>query len=252
MINLTPLIQFGLLLVRPGVLIALAPGFGDNYAPARVKVGLTVLIAIALMPSIATPALGDPLPLVLIVAHEVAIGFALALGIRILVAGAQFAGHLSGFQMGLSYGATVDPQSGVRNPLLAVLFGNMAVLTFLMINGHHAFLRALRQSYADLPVGSGGIDGSLPDIVARLLGIVFTLGVRLAAPIVFVLLVVEIAMALLARSAPALNLMAAGAPVRLVVGLIVLAVMLPAVPSLVAGVSDAILRLSVQATAAFR
>jgi flagellar biosynthetic protein FliR len=252
MIDLTPVVRFGLLLVRPGVLVALAPGFGDAYAPARVKVGLTVLIAIALMPSIAAPALGEPLPLALIVAHEVAIGFALALGVRILVAGAQFAGHLSGFQMGLSYGATVDPQSGVRNPLLAVLFGNMAVLTFLMINGHHAFLRALRQSYADLPVGSGGIDGSLPEIVARLLGIVFTLGVRLAAPIVFVLLVVEIAMALLARSAPALNLMAAGAPVRLIVGLIVLAVMLPAVPSLVSGVSDAVLRLSVQATAAFR
>ena len=252
MIDLTPLVRFGLLLVRPGMLITMAPGFGGNYAPARVKIGLTALIAIALMPAAAVHPLGDPLPLALVIAREVAIGLALALAIRVLVAGAEFAGHLAGFQMGLSYGATVDPQSGVRNPLIAVLFGNIAVLTFLTIDGHHAFLRALRQSYVDLPVGGGGVDQSLPSTVAQMLGIVFTLGVRLVAPIVVVLLVVEIAMALLARSAPALNLMVAGAPVRLIVGLLVLAVMVPAVASLVAGVSGLVVRVAVQAAGAFR
>lgn len=253
MIDLTPLMQLGLLLVRPGMLMALAPGFGGTYAPARVKIGLTALIAIALMPSAGVRPLSDPLPLALVVAREAAIGLALALGVRILIAGAEFAGHLAGYQMGLSYGATVDPQSGVRNPLLAVLFGNIALVTFLMIDGHHAFLRALQRSYTDLPVGAGGgIDASLTESVAQMLGLVFTVAVRVVAPVVLVLLVVEIAMALLARSAPALNLQAAGAPVRLVVGLLVLAVMVPAVASLVAGVSGSVLRLAVEAAGAFR
>ncbi|MEP7305650.1 MAG: flagellar biosynthetic protein FliR [Acidobacteriota bacterium] len=251
MIELSPVMRFGLLLVRPGMVMMLAPGFGGNYAPARIKVGLTAIIGIALMPSVGALPITDSLPLVLIVVREIAIGAALALGVQILVAGAEFAGHLAGHQMGLSYGATVDPQSGVRNPLLSVLFANIAVMTFLMIDGHHAVLRALRQSYIDLPVGMGSVDAALSQSIARLLGIVFTLGVRLVAPVVLVLVLVEIAMALLARSAPMLNLNAAGAPVRLVVGLIMLSVMIPAVASVVAGAASSVLRSAVQMAGAF-
>ena len=246
MIELSPVMRFGLLLVRPGMVMLLAPGFGGTYAPARIKIGLTALIGIALMPSVGSLPIGDSLPLVLIVVREIAIGAALALGVQILVAGAEFAGHLAGHQMGLSYGATVDPQSGVRNPLLSVLFANIAVMTFLMIDGHHAVLRALRQSYLDLPVGMGSVNASLAQSIAGLLGIVFSLGVRLVAPVVLVLVLVEIAMALLARSAPMLNLNAAGAPVRLVVGLLMLAVMVPAVASVVAGAASTVLRAAVQ------
>ena len=194
---------------------------------------------------------GDALPLALVVTREIAIGAALALGVRILIAGAEFAGQLAGFQMGLSYGATVDPQSGVRNPLLSVLFGNIALLTFLMIDGHHAVLRALRQSYTDLPVGMGNVDASMVQSVSRLLGAVFTLGVRLAAPVILVLFSVEIGMALLARSAPMLNLNSAGAPVRLLVGLLVVTVMVPSVASVVAAAASTILNAAVQMTRAF-
>jgi flagellar biosynthetic protein FliR len=251
-IELTPVMRFGLLLVRPGMLMLLAPGFGGNYAPTRIKIGLTALIGITLMPSVGVLPVGDPLPLVLIVGREIAIGAALALGVTILITGAEFAGHLAGHQMGLSYGATVDPQSGVRNPLLSVLFGNIAVITFLMIDGHHAVLRALRQSYVDLPIGMGGVNAAMYQNVGRLLGIVFSLGVRLVAPVVLVLFLVEIAMALLARSAPMLNLNAAGAPVRMLVGLLMLALMVPAVASVVAGAASSVLSSAVQLASAFR
>ena len=252
MIDLTPLMRLGLLLVRPSMLVALSPAFGGAFAPARLKVGFTVLLAITLAPSVAIRPAVDALPIALVVAREAAIGFALAMAIRVLVAGAEFGGHLIGYQMQLSYGATIDPQSGVRNPLLAVLYGNIALITFFAIGGHHAFLRALHQSYVDLPVGAGGLGGALPQEVARMLGTVFTLGARLAAPVVIVLLIVETALAMLSRSAPALNPMGVGAPVRLVVGLLVLAVVVPTVAALVAGTSSAILQLAVRAAGAFR
>ena len=252
MIDLAPLMRLGLLLVRPGMLVAMSPAFGGAFAPARVKVGLIVLIAIAIAPSAAVPLITDPLPIGLVVAREAAIGFALALTLRVLIAGAEAAGSLIGFQMHLSYGATIDPQSGVRNPMLAVLYSNIALVTFLSIDGHHAFLRALQQSYVDLPVGAGRIAATLPGDVARMLGFVFTLGLRLAAPVVIVLLLVETALALLSRSAPALNPMAVGAPVRLVVGFLVLAVVLPTVAGLVAGTSSSIVQMAVHASQAFR
>jgi flagellar biosynthesis protein FliR len=250
--DFAPLMRLGLLLARPGMLILASPGFGGGYAPAPVKIGLMVFVAVAMVPAVPVPAVNAPLAVLLVIARELAIGFSLALAIRVLVGGAEMAGHLAGFQMGLAYGATVDPQNGVRNPLLVVLYGNIAMLTFLMIDGHHAFLRALRQSYVDLPVGAGGLDGALPDVVAQLLGILFVVGARLAAPIVVVLVLVEIALALVARSAPMLNLMVVGPSVRLIVGLLLLAVVVPSVASLVTGVSGSVLHLAVRAAAVFR
>jgi flagellar biosynthetic protein FliR len=187
-----------------------------------------------------------------VVAREGAIGLALAMAIRALVAAAELAGQMAGFQMGLSYSAIVDPQSGVRNNMLAALYGNLALMTFFLINAHHAFLRALRDSYESLPMGVGHVGGSLPQVVVELLAIVFALGVRLAAPLVIVLVVTELALALIARSAPALNLMVVGPPIRLIVGLILLGVLVPAAVGVLAGASRGVLPVGIRAAEAFR
>jgi flagellar biosynthesis protein FliR len=251
-IDLTPFMGIGLLLVRPGTLILTAPGFGGAYAPPQVKIGLTLLLAIVLMPTATMPEVGSSVGLAVILAREMAIGLALGMSIRALVAAAELAGQLAGFQMGLSYSAIVDPQSGVRNNLLSALYGNIAVVTFLLMNGHHAFLRALRDSYDSLPMGAGHIGGSLPEAVMGLLGLVFTFGARLAAPLVIVLVITELALALIARSAPALNLMAVGAPVRLIVGLILLGFVAPAAVGGLSSISGAVLQAGVRAAEAFR
>ncbi len=252
MIDLTPLLSIGLLLVRPGVLVLVAPPLGSTFAPAPVKVGLTVLLALALMPLVEVPNPTSTAGLAGIVLRESAIGFAMAFAIRALVAAAEFGGHLIGFQMGLGYSAIVDPQAGVRNNVLAVLYGNVAVITFLLANGHHAVLRALRDSYARLPIGTGQIGESLPQSVASLLGLVFTLGVRLAMPVVAVLLVAELAMALMARSAPALNLLADGASVRLMVGLLLLGVVVPSAFAVLGGYTTPVLEAGARAAQALR
>lgn len=252
MIDLTPFMGIGLLLVRPGALILSAPGFGGAYAPAQVKVGLTLLLALVLLPTATMPNVGSAVGLAVIVTREMAIGLALGMSIRALVAAAELAGQLAGFQMGLSYSAIVDPQSGVRNNLLAALYGNIAIVTFLIMNAHHAFLRALRDSYDSLPIGAGHIGGSLPQAVMGLLGLVFTFGARLAAPLVIVLVITELALALIARSAPALNLMAVGAPIRLIVGLILLGFVAPAAVGVLSGISSTVLQAGVRAAEAFR
>ena len=252
MIDVTPLARFGLLLVRPGMLIVAAPAFGGTYAPAQVKIGLTLLIAIALAPTTPVPPPGPAIALAIVVLREAAIGMALALAIRALVAGTELAGQLTGFQMGLSYSATVDPQSGVRNTLVATLYSNLTMLTFFLMNAHHAFLRSVARSYASLPIGIGSVDGSMPQVVVHMLGLVFTLGARLAAPVVAVLLVAELALGLLARSAPSLNLMAVSPSVRALVGLLVLAVVAPSVVGVVSGLTDFVVQLGVEAAQAFR
>jgi flagellar biosynthetic protein FliR len=251
-INLTPLFRLGLLLIRPGMLFLTAPAFGSSFAPAPVKIGLTVIIAVSLAPVAAVPPVGTTIALAAVVLHEVAIGLALALAMGVLVAAAELGGQLSGFQMGLSYSAIVDPQSGVRNNLIAALYTNMTLITFFMVNGHHAFLRALRQSYAALPIGGAAVGASMPQAVVHLLGLVFTLGARIGAPVVVVLLATDLGLALVARAAPALNILAVGPSVRAMVGMLVLAIAAPTVIAVMAGATDTALALAVETARALR
>lgn len=252
MIDLTPFLGLGLLLVRPGTLILASPSFGGVYAPAQVKIALTVLLAIALLPSVGVPPPASTVGLAFMMAREMGIGLALALAIRALVAASELGGHLVGFQMGLSYSAIIDPGSGVRNNVLSVLYANIAMVVFLLTNAHHAFLRALGQSYESLPIGAGHIGESLPQGVVALLVLVFSFGIRLAAPLVIVLLITELGLALVARSAPALNLMAVGAPFRLIVGLLVLGFVAPAAVGLFSGATARVLELGVHVAESFR
>jgi flagellar biosynthetic protein FliR len=188
----------------------------------------------------------------LLVSREIVIGLSIALAVRALIAAAELAGHLSGFQIGFSYAATIDPVSGVRNTVITSLYGLLAILAFFAINGHHEILRALAVSYARLPIGAGQIDGSILLAVRQILALVFTVGARLAAPIIVVLLIVELAVGLISRSAPALSFMVIGYPLRIIVGLAVLALMIATVPSVVASVVGRTISLGLDLAAAFR
>jgi flagellar biosynthetic protein FliR len=235
------MVALGILLVRPGVLVVATPIFGGTFVPPHVRVALTVILAVLLMPAVRVPQTIAAANVAWIVAGEVVVGVALSMGIRVLIAGAELAGHVAGFQIGLSYAALVDPMSGARNNLLSVLYASLAILTFLGVNGHHAMLRALARSYEMLPPGTWHMDPGMAGTVARLLGIVFLLGTQLALPIVIVLLLVEVVLGLVSRAAPALNLMVIGFPLRVGIGLLALGVGIQVVPGVIARYAPAAL-----------
>jgi flagellar biosynthetic protein FliR len=250
--DFAPIAGFGLLLARPGMLIMTAPSFGGTYAPVHLRVGLTVLLGLLLAPVVPVPAVTSAVGLGLVIARELAIGFAFALGLRALIAGAELGGQLSGIQLMLSYGSVIDPQGGVRNNIIGTLYGNLTLLTIFIINGHHAFLRSLTASYTSLPIGAGGLDASLVRSVTDLLGIVFVLGIRLAAPLIVAMLVVELATGIVSRTAPAINLMSVSTPLRLIVGLLVVAGIVGVLPSLVTRFAATAAMLGVRAAGSFR
>jgi flagellar biosynthesis protein FliR len=241
-----------LLLVRPGMIVMTTPFLGALNAPPQIRVGLTILLALLMASTVRVPAALPVTGLTLVVLREVAIGLSLSLAISVLVGAAEFAGHFTGYQIGLSLGSLIDPQSGVRNNLLALLYGNLVAVLCLATNAHHLLLRALADSYALLPIGLGGLGDSLSLSVARTLGLIFVLGMRIAAPMVVVLLLVELALGLLARVAPSLNVMIAGAPVRLVVGLLVVAISLTALPAVLARYVPSAFTLAADTAKAFR
>jgi flagellar biosynthesis protein FliR len=229
-----PLAALGVLMVRPGLLIVTSPVFGGQFVPPQVRLALTAILGFILIPLVPMPADLSPLRLLVVVAGEAIIGAALALSIRALVAGAELAGHIAGFQIGLSYAALVDPQSGVRNNVVALLYASLATVAFFFVNGHHALLRALVRSYEWMPPGQWHADGGGVAAITALLGLVFQIGTQLAMPVIIVLMLVELALGVLSRAAPALNLMAAGFSIRVSVGLLVVAVGISVVPEAIA------------------
>jgi flagellar biosynthetic protein FliR len=251
-IDLGPILRIGVFLVRPGLLIAVAPAFGGTWAPTVMRIGLAVLLGVTCMAVVPVPAASEPVGLVLIMVREAVIGLAIGFGLRLLVAAAEVGGYLAGFQIGFSYASIVDPQAGVRNGILSSLYALMAILVFFAVDGHHQFLRALVDSYRVLPVGTGTIDSSVAVTTARMLGLVFLTGVQLAAPVVIVLLVVELGLGLASRAAPMLNLMAQGFPIRLLVGLLALAAVLRVLPPVIRRAWPAALDLASRMALAFQ
>jgi flagellar biosynthetic protein FliR len=241
-----------LLLVRPGMLVVGTPFFGNVYAPTHARIGITLLLALTLAPFVTMPGTLTGGSLVLVVLRELVIGLALALALRTVIFAAEFAGHFCGYQVGLSMGAMIDPQSGVRNDLLAILYSSLAIVICLSTNAHHLLLRALADSYTALPIGLGGVGPSMTTSVTQLLGLVFLMGVRLALPVIVVLGLVELALALIARVAPSLNVLVAGAPVRVIVGLLAVAATIGAMPTLVSRYVPDALTFAAELARAFR
>lgn len=252
MTEFSVLVRIGLLVVRPAMLVSAAPLLGSTALLPQVKVALALLIAVVIAPAVTIAGPITGLTLVTVIAREMAIGLALALVVRALIAGAEMAGHLAGFQIGFSYGATIDPVSGVRNTAVATLYGMIATITLFGINAHHMLLRALAASYTHMPIGQGQVHPSLLDGIRDTLGLVFVLGLRLAAPLLIVLLIVEVAIGLIARSAPALNMMVIGYGARLIVGMTVLAAVIATVPGIVSSFFESTLALGVRLAAGFR
>jgi flagellar biosynthetic protein FliR len=251
-IELAPLLRIGVFLVRPGLLIAVAPAFGGTWAPQMIRVGLTVLLGITCMAVVPVPATSEPVGLVLIMAREAAIGLSLGFGLRLIVAAAEVGGFLAGFQIGFSYSSIVDPQAGVRNGIISATYGLVALMVFFAMDGHHQFLRALVASYGAMPIGLGSVESSIGLTTARMLGLVFVTGVQLAAPVIVVLLIVELGLGLASRAAPMLNLMAQGFPIRLLVGLIALAAVIRVLPPVIRRVVPVALDLASRLAMAFQ
>jgi len=252
MIDLAPVVRLALLLVRPGVLIAAAPPLGGMYVPAMVKIALSGMLALALVPVVPWPASLEPAGVSLVLAREAMIGLALAFTVRLVLAGAELAGQLTGFQIGFAYASVADPQTGARNGVIASLYSSLTILVFLAIDGHHLLLRALVRSYAALPPGIGGVDAGLASLVARMLGFIIVFGVQLAVPIVLALLVVEVAMGLVSRAAPALNLMTLSFPLRVIAGMVVLVAAIGVVPGVVESALPRALALATRVAHALR
>lgn len=215
-------------LVRMLALFTAAPVLSHRALPARLRILLAVLATALVAPGL-PPAPVQPLlsgASLLLLAQQVLIGTAIGFSVRIAFAAVEMAGDLIGLQMGLGYATFFDPQTHADTPILGTFLGMIATLMFLAIDGPFQMFAALVESFSVAPLGADFHASLRWDALAQMGGAMFVLGLQLALPVVTAMLMCNIALGVMARAAPQLNLFSIGFPVTLLGGLVLLALMI--------------------------
>jgi flagellar biosynthetic protein FliR len=141
----------------------------------------------------------------------------------IVFAGLQLGGELASFQMGLSMANVVDPQSEVNSPVVSQFLYLLGMVLFLSVDGHHWFFQAVGQSFLLLAPGEFHLQPALYRHFLYLMGNLFVIGVKIAAPVLAVLIFTQIAMGILAKAVPQVNILMTSFPLTIGIGLLFLA-----------------------------
>jgi flagellar biosynthetic protein FliR len=159
--------------------------------------------------------------------QELIIGAAMGISIRIVFAAIEFAGEVSSMTMGLGFATFFDPNSAGRSSAVGQLLALVATMAFLAVNAHLVLLSALAESFVTLPISAVPISLNAPLEMVKWGGRIFSAGMQLSLPIVAALLITNVALGILTRAAPQLNLFGIGFPITLGVGFLTLSLVIP-------------------------
>jgi flagellar biosynthetic protein FliR len=162
-----------------------------------------------------------------VVAQQVLIGLSIGFAVRLVFAALELAGEVIGFQMGLNFAAFFDPSLNSQSSAVARFFGQMATLLFVVLNGHIMVLMAVTKSFEAFPVSPNFLDAMASMQLYRLGTDLFASALWIALPMIGMLLFVNLALGVISRVAPQINIFAVGFPVTLIVGIVGIAVTLP-------------------------
>ncbi len=210
-------------------MVSVAPLFGHASIPVTVKLGLGLLLSVAIAPGLpplpeVAPFSGDGL---LVLVQQILIGLAIGFAMRLVFAAVDMAGELAALTMGLSFSTFFDPLSRSQASSISQLFGWLALMVFVASNLHLALLATLAKSFVALPITATPIGTGPFRLLAGYGSQVFALGLQLAMPIIAALLVTNLALGILNKAAPQLNLFGIGFPITLGAGFLMISVVLP-------------------------
>ena len=210
-------------------LIAVAPLFGNRSVPLQVKVGLGVMIALIVAPAVPPLSAQDPMSLagLLILAQQLVIGLAMGFAMRMVFAAVELAGELTGLTMGLGFATFFDPQTQGRSSAISQFLSLLMTLIFLTVNGHLMLLSALVESFSILPISDAPLGTVGINQLVMWGGRIFSAGLQISLPMIAALLITNLALGILTRAAPQLNLFAIGFPITLSLGFVLIGIALP-------------------------
>jgi flagellar biosynthetic protein FliR len=220
-------------LLRVGGIVAAMPVLGSRTVPPRIKAGFAVALSLALLPIVQAPAMpDDPLKLLAGLGGEFMVGLVMGLGIRAVFAGIELAGELMGVQMGLGMVQLLDPTAAGQVPLVSHFYTLLASMTFLSLNAHFIVVETVADSFRLVAPFGAGVSPFLVDDVLRIVQGLFVAALKLAAPVMAAMLLVNLGISVLGRAVTQMNAFAVSHPITLFIGFLVMGGSLPFAVSL--------------------
>jgi flagellar biosynthetic protein FliR len=224
----TALLKFLLVLFRCLGFMLITPVFGRREIPAQAKIGLSALLSIVVYPFVHDIYFDNNLWIIATIAlKEFMTGITMGYAAFLLFSSLYLAGEIIDMEMGFGIVNVLDVQSNTQVPLMGNYFYIVTILLFLTVNGHHVLISAIMKSYDLLPLGGVVLqEGLIKEIVISFKDM-FLLGVRIALPVVSVIFFTDLALGIIARTVPQMNVFMVGLPLKITVGLISMIMVFP-------------------------
>jgi len=206
------------------------PVFGETIIPTREKAGLSALCTLLVLPHLmATQELPElsVFGYGIMAVKEIVLGLIMSFVVLMNIDSLRLAGQLMGMQIGFSFVQVVDPNSGTGQAILSEFIQVLGLMVFLMVNGHLLLLQGFTQSFELVPLAGLTIRGGVVAEVVRISTMVFWFGLQVSMPIFAVILVGDVALGIIARTVPKLNVFQVGFALKVMIGFITLALLLP-------------------------
>jgi flagellar biosynthetic protein FliR len=209
--------HFILVFIRISAALAVLPIFRHHSVPSTVKACLAMAMAFLIAPLVphanvpVTGTIGDFAYMGL---SETLCGLLMGFAGQFIFYSIEICGRIIGLQSGLSIVSTIDPNSEQQSDILTQIYEMLAILVFLSLDGHLMMLNAVRQSFDAIAIGGLSIDGKLAEWSIAQAGVVLARGVQLAAPMMVTLFLSDVALGILTRVAPTMNVFVLGFPLK--------------------------------------
>ena len=233
---------FLLMLTRCSGLFMIAPFFGSLNIPITVRAAASFAFALVLFPVVdglgLAPAPTSLLGYAMALLGELFVGWLIGFVAYVCFSAIHMAGKVMDMQVGFAVVNVMDPTSGQQIPLIGSFLYNLALIVFLVTNGHHMLITALVESFRAVPLLTMQPSLSLPMIMVDFVNGIFLTGMKVAMPVTFAILLVNVSLGILARTMPQLNIFVVGIPMQLMTGVGVLALLLPFYVMFLGGLFD--------------
>lgn len=222
---------FLLMLTRCSGIFMIAPFFGSLNIPVTIRAAAAFAVTLVLFPVVdglgtvaAPPSVWAFAGSVL---AELFIGWLIGFVAYVCFSAIHMAGKVMDMQVGFAVVNVMDPTSGQQIPLIGSLLYNLGIIVFLVTNGHHVIITALAESFRMVPLAAMQPNLSLTMLLVDFTNGIFVTGMKIAMPVTFAILLVNVALGILARTMPQMNIFVVGIPLQLMVGVGVLSMLLP-------------------------
>jgi len=222
---------FMLAFARIGAMVMLLPGLGEVNIPVRIKLSIALLLTMIVLPlhrQAYQVDLQSLAPLLVMMVHEIVIGIVLGATARVTLSALQVAGAVIAQQMGLGFVTAVDPTQGQQGVLIGNFLTMLGVTLLFSTDSHHLIIAALSDSYKIFAPGELVPSGDVASLATKAFAAAFKIGLQLSAPFLVFGLVFNIGLGVLARLMPQMQVYFVGAPLSILIGFLIFALVLVA------------------------